>query len=231
MDLPFLSDTAAAARTPDVNAAAVHPYRRAGPESVAAELLVFRELVSHTFGAKVEIWDTEWGYASYDYFSKTLQGDGHSQAGRKRQAVLAGREILTVWALGLPVAVWYDLRDDGDDPRNPEHNYGLLDASDSDKPAMKAIRTLTAFARNHTFTGMVKDAPDGAHAMCLDGSAGRIFAVWTDQPDSRISLRLSRDHFLGAADFAGEPLKIDGGKRDLVLAEADGPIYLKYSSR
>ena len=43
--------------------------------------------------------------------------------------------MLTIWALGVPVAAWYDVRDDGDDPRNPEHNYGLLDSYGMEKAA------------------------------------------------------------------------------------------------
>jgi hypothetical protein len=42
--------------------------------------------------------------------------------------MLAAREILTVWSLGFSLGVWYDLRDDGTDGRNPEQNYGLLDS-------------------------------------------------------------------------------------------------------
>ncbi len=233
MDLPFLEATIAAGGAAEVNAAGVHPYRKSGPESVAAELPVLRQLLARTVGDKVEVWDTEWGYASYDYFSQNVHGDGHSAAGRKRQAVLGAREALTVWALGLPVAVWYDLRDDGDDPRNPEHNYGLLDAKGGDKEAMQAIRTLTGIAADHTYGGMVQDVPDGVHAMRLDGGADHVFAVWSEQPDARITVGIPTAGFVSATNLTGEPVKTKGGhgEAEIALGESEGPVYISFTAR
>jgi hypothetical protein len=227
IDLPFLQEIIAAGAAFD--AVGVHPYRKAGPEGVAAELPLVRQLLGAKLGGGTEIWDTEWGYASYDYFSQNLRGDGHSPQGRRRQAVLGCREALTVWALGLPVAVWYDLRDDGDDGRNPEHNYGLLDRQNADKPAMEAMRTLTRAADGHTFEGMVRDVPDGAHAMRLDGPADRILVVWNEQPDARLTVRVSTEGFVSATNLLGEPLKLK--KNEFTLAEIDGPVYICFASR
>ena len=220
VDLRFLGQIIAAGGTAD--AVGVHPYRKAGPESLAAELPLVRQLA----GPNAEIWDTEWGYASYDYFSQNLRGDGHSAQGRRRQAVLACREALTVWALGLPVAVWYDLRDDGDDARNPEHNYGLLDRANGEKPAMAALRTLLRLAAGRTFAGMVRDLPDGVHAMRLDGAADRVFVMWNEQPDARMTLRLPVAGLVSATNLLGEPLRVK--KNEIPLAEVDGPIYLTF---
>jgi hypothetical protein len=234
IDLPFLAGLIAAGGASGVNAASVHPYRRSGPESLAAELPLLRQMLARGAGENVEIWDTEWGYASYDYFSKNLRGDGHSAQGRERQAVLACREALSVWALGLPVAVWYDLRDDGGDPKNPEHNYGLLDGQNDDKPAMKALRELARIARDHTYRGMVQDVPDGVHAMRLDGSADRVFVVWSEQPDSRITVRVSTEGLVSATSLMGEALKVKKsghGEAEIALAETGGPVYIKFTAR
>ena len=228
MDLPFLAGAITAAGAVDLTAAGVHPYRRAAPETLADELALFRRVLAGA-GRNLEIWDTEWGYASYDYFSKNLKGDGHSAPGRERQAVLACREALTVWALGLAVGVWYDLRDDGADAKNPEHNYGLLDADGNEKAALKAFRELSRVARDHTFTGMVADAPDGAHVMILDGSADRVYVAWSDQPDARITLRFRTDGLISAANLMGEPIKMKNarGEGEIALLETAGPVYLK----
>jgi hypothetical protein len=234
IDLPFLQAMLASGEPTDWNAVAIHPYRRQPPESFAAEAPVVRQVLARAAREKVQVWDTEWGYASYDYFSRNLRGDGHSAVGRKRQAVLATREALTVWALGLPIAVWYDLRDNGDDPRNPEHNYGLIDFQGAEKPAMKAFRTLARIAESHKFSGMLREVPDGAHAMRLTGAADTVFAVWSDQPDSRITVRISRQGLVSAENFLGEPLKSrehGGGEAEILLAETEGPIYIAFSSR
>ena len=119
----------------------------------------------------------------------------------------------------------------GDDPRNPEHNYGLLDLNGAEKPAMTAFRTLTRLAADHTFAGMVPDVPDGAHAMRLNGNGDKVYAVWSDQPDSRITVRFKAEGFVSATNLLGEPLNLkEGGQRDLEIAltETGGPVYIKF---
>lgn len=39
---------------------------------------------------------------------------------------------------------WYDWQDDGEDPMDPEHHYGLLDRSGQPKPAWRALAELQA---------------------------------------------------------------------------------------
>lgn len=232
IDLPYLQDLTSLGAPVSWNAIAVHPYRRLAPETFAPELQLAWQLIAN--GHKLDIWDTEWGYASYDYFSKILRGDGHSMAGRKRQAVLASRELLTVWALGLTVAVWYDLRDDGDDPRNPESNYGLLDSQGVEKPAMKALRTITGIADKHTYAGMLRDVADGAHGMRLDAEGDTVFVLWSDQLDSRITVHFPQKDLVSASNFLGDPLKLRpprGGRLEILLAETDGPVHLTFSLR
>ncbi len=234
IDLPFLQGMIAAGWNREANAVAVHPYRRLPPETLAAELPLVRQMLARSGSASTEIWDTEWGYASYDYFSKNLRGDGHSEAGRMRQAVLGCREALTVWALGLPVAVWYDLRDDGDDPRNPEHNYGLLDARGADKPAMKALRVLSRIAEDHAYSGMVREVPDGVHAMRLEGKDNTIFAVWSEQPDSHVTVRLHADEIAFAQNLFGEQVKQrrnGHGEEEIALEETGGPVYIGFATK
>ncbi len=232
IDLPFLEAVFSEGGAAQVNAVGVHPYRRAGPETLAAELPLLRGIITRALGDQVEIWDTEWGYASYDYFSKNLSGDGHSAAGRKRQAVLACREALTVWALNLPLAVWYDLRDDGEEARNPEHNYGLLDSGGATKPAMEALTGLARLAASRNFAGRIADVPHGVHVMRLDG-ADHVFVVWNEQPDASIMVRLPLDGFVAATNLAGEPLNLRPdrhGNGEIALPETEGPIYLTLRS-
>ena len=163
-------------------------------------------------------------------FAATPQRAGPQTPGRPR----GPRALLTVWALGLPVAVWYDLRDDGEDPRNPEHNYGLLDPKNAAKPAMTAINALMRAARDRTYAGMLPDLADGTHAMRIDGKSDRIFAIWSEQPDARITMQFSMEGFVSATNLTGETLKFKTrghNEAELPLIEADGPVYLEFRSR
>ncbi len=232
MDAAFLSRAVDPGLAAQLSAVAVHPYPKAGPESIAAELALFREWAARALGDHVEIWNTEWGYSSSNA-PREAPSNGHTEAGRRRQAVLAVREMLTVWTAGFPLAVWYDLRDDGADPANPEHNYGLLDSSGKEKPAMKAIRTLTSTVKDRKFAGMIQETPAGIHAMRLDGSPDTVFIVWNDQPGERRPVEYDRRGMISATDLMGNPVKskdVGSGRARLEIDEATGPIYLHWTT-
>ena len=93
---------------------------------------------------------------------------------------------------------------------------------------MLALRTLTHLAADHTFAGLVQDVPDGVHAVRLDGARDRVFVVWTDQPDARVTVRLPATGLVSASSLLSEPLKVK--KNEIALAETDGPTYFAFSA-
>jgi hypothetical protein len=138
-----------------------------------------------------------------------------------------------VWAVGLPLAVWYDLRDDGTDPANPEHNYGLLDSSGNEKPAIKAIRTLMSVVSGRRYAGMIQETPEGIHAMRMDGLTDTVVIVWTDQPDGRRRIEYPTRNLISATDLMGQAVKLKGehsGQARVEIDAAAGPLYLLWSS-
>jgi arabinogalactan endo-1,4-beta-galactosidase len=213
----------------DLTAIGVHPYAKDGPETIATDVEILRDRVAHTLGQGIGIWDTEWGYSSTDT-SKDSPANGHTEASRNRQAVLAVREVLTVWALGFPVAVWYDLRDDGTDPSNPENNYGLLDSGGNTKPAMTALRTLTGALKGRQYTGIVQDPPAGIHAMRWIGPKDTVMIVWTDRPGEKRKIEFAKRDLISATSLLGGTIKLkdgSGGLAQLDIDEGSGPIYLQ----
>jgi hypothetical protein len=209
-DLLFLSQSVDPALAGGLNAIGIHPYPKTGPETIAPDLGILREWTARALGEQIEIWDTEWGYSSADA-PKDAPSNGHTEEGRNRQAGLAVRELLTVWAVGLPVAVWYDLRDDGPDPANPEDNYGLLDSSGNEKPAMRAIRRLTGAVSGRKYAGMIQETPIGIHAMRLDGSADTIFILWSDRPGDRRTIEYAKNDLMSVTDLMGNAVKSKNG--------------------
>ena len=139
----------------ELSAIGVPPYPAGGPEKLGPNLEKVREWARQSFGNRLEIWDTEWGYSSTNA-TRRASGNGLSDFGRFRQATLAVREILTVWSVGFPLGVWYDLQDDGGDAQNPEQNYGLLDAAGAEKPAMQAVRTVMTAVKARQYAGTLQ---------------------------------------------------------------------------
>jgi hypothetical protein len=231
MDLAFLSSALDPNLAAGLTAIAVHPYPKTVPESIAPDLEILRYWAAVTFGDRVEIWDTEWGYSSAGTFNDA-PSNGLSDGARRRQAVLAVREMLTVWAVGFPLAVWYDLRDDGTGAENPEHNYGLLDSSGNEKPAMKSIRALTGAVAGRKYAGMIAETPFGIHAMRWDGSADTLLIVWTDQPGGRRTVEFTKRDLMSATGTTGEAVRwkdLPSGQARIEIEDAAGPIYLRWA--
>jgi len=229
-DVAFLSRAVDPSLAASLSAIGIHPYPRIGPEAVAGELVTLREWVAGALAGGTEIWDTEWGYSSANA-PKEAPSNGHTEAGRRRQAGLAVRELLTVWTVGFPLAVWYDLRDDGTDPANPEHNYGLLDSNGNEKPAMKAVGALTSAVHGRRYAGMVQETPAGMHAMRLESSTDTLFIVWTDRPGERGTIEFAKRDLISATDLLGSPIKAkdrSSGVARIDISDAAGPIYLRW---
>ncbi|HET7539019.1 MAG TPA: hypothetical protein VFK05_04080 [Polyangiaceae bacterium] len=58
------------------------------------------------------------------------------------QASYVVRMMLLDFESGVPISIWYDWRDDGDDASEPENRFGLVRRDRSAKPAYLALKTL-----------------------------------------------------------------------------------------
>jgi hypothetical protein len=117
-----------------LNAVSVHPYRERQPETAAMDFARLRELIQRyePKGKTIPILSGEWGYAS--------STNGVSP---ETQAAYIVRQQLSNLLDGVPVSIWYDWKNDGDDPGNHEHNFGTVGSDLKLKPAYLAIQTMT----------------------------------------------------------------------------------------
>ncbi len=197
----------------------VHPYLRS-PETMTDHLLNLRATVAQLVPGHPPVYDTEWG------FSSTWYGDGHDPAAQHRQGMMAPRRLLASWAAGLPLMIYYDIRDDGLDSTNAEHNFGLLLRDYSDKPAMQAVRTLSAFTSNRLFTGFLPMDTSTLVAMRLDGPSNVVVALWpsTDAADVPVTVPANSS----AVDLLGRPLPLEPSTNGwlLTVRQTNSPVYL-----
>jgi polysaccharide biosynthesis protein PslG len=120
-----------------LDAVSVHPYRppKSPPESAAADYRRLRVLIEKYAprGKKnLPIISGEWGYSS------NTRGVSLEQ-----QANFIARQQLSNLLNGVPVSIWYDWKNDGNDPAENEHNFGTVTADLTPKPAYTAIKILT----------------------------------------------------------------------------------------
>jgi hypothetical protein len=221
MDKMFLFEYLLAGGGAGANAIGCHPYRDSGPETAIDDVLFWRAIVAQLLPLNPPSWITEWGYSSAWY------GDGHLSETRTRQAIMAARELLTCWSLGFPLIIYYDLRDDGNNGYEYEHNFGLLAQDYSDKPAMQAVRTLSAAAGGRQFVGQLMLGLANIYALRLDSSIDVVVALWASE---------GQDTVLVAPDTAaftmtGERLTLQSSGAQLIcpISESAGPVYLLFS--
>ncbi|MGC4091268.1 MAG: hypothetical protein QM756_26005 [Polyangiaceae bacterium] len=203
------------------DAIGVHPYRRAGGESVAHDLVLMRAVVGDRINPAPPIWDTEWGYSS------TWYGDGHAYDARMQQAQMVARELLSAGSMAFPLVVYYDLRDGGTDGQNAEHNFGLLGNDYTEKPALVAVRTLTGAVKGRGFVGFLQTGLSSLHALRFDSEKEQLLAVWWDNPRDDVVLELPA-HTAGT-DVLGRSLALDSeSPSELTWKESYGPLYLTF---
>lgn len=215
-DFPFVRATIVGGGATGADAIGVHPYRATWPETLTDELVLLRSIADALPGAP-PVWDTEWGYSSAWY------GGGHDPGNRALQARMVAREMLAGWAVGFPLVVDYDLRDDGTNPTDGEHNFGLLANDYTDKPSGAAVRTLSTIAKGRSFVGFLDLTPTTLHAMRLDDAKSSVLAIWAESPNAKIPVTLPKG--AKGVGMLGNPLDLSSGT--LLVSTDDGPSYVQ----
>ncbi len=106
-----------------------------------------------------------WGYSTqYPAFA------GKDAAARdEQQAKWLARQFLTNIANDVALSIWYDWRDDGTNPKEPEHHFGVVaheyhagrDPVYDPKPAYTAMKTMTEELRGLVFNKQIFASPLG----------------------------------------------------------------------
>jgi len=238
MDFSFLDASLSAGVLDSFSAVSVHPYLRTSPEAVANEYARLRGMIERYRTANSDeggkptnqnlpIISGEWGYSS------VWRGMDEEQ-----QAVMLARQFLTNAANGIPLSIWYDWRDDGSDPNDPEHHFGLVrnqyrggqSSVYEPKPAYLAARTLLRhFAAFRFERRLAVGGVDDYVLLFAKGGEQRL-AAWTAS---------SRTHSVTIPALDGQ-FKLTGSKGDdegqllarqgsLIIKLSGAPVYLARS--
>ncbi len=78
----------------------------------------------------------------------------------KTQAATLVKKATFAQARGAIGYLWYDLRNDGDDPADAEHNFGLLTQAMEPKPAYAAFNTMARYVAPRRFLQQLEAGPN-----------------------------------------------------------------------
>lgn len=167
----FLDTVLASGVLEYVDAVSVHPYRGNSPETAAQDFARLRELIQRRApkGKTIPILSGEWGYATSTN-GVTLE----------KQAAYIARQQLSNLYNGVPLSIWYDWKNDGNNPGDREHNFGTVGQDLQPKPAYLAIQTLTRELGGYRIAGRLSVGATNDYVLTFTNSAGVAkAAAWT----------------------------------------------------
>jgi hypothetical protein len=167
-----------------IDGVSVHPYRSGSkpPETAAANYKKLRGMIDQNAPesrrGKIPILSGEWGYPS-DTKGVSLE----------TQAAYAVRQQLSNLLNGIPLSIWYDLNNDGPNPADPEHNFGLMTSDLQPKPAYTALKTMMTELNGYRLEQRMDVATTNDFALVfVNNTDARKVAVWTLAAPRTISL-------------------------------------------
>jgi hypothetical protein len=240
MDFAFLESSFKAGALDHIAAVSVHPYLRSHPENVAGEYARLRALIeryrSRSGGnvktsaplafSEMPIISGEWGYSS------VWRGMNEEQ-----QAVMLARQFLTNAANGIPLSIWYDWRDDGVNPSDPEHHFGLVRNQYrpgrapvyEPKPAYLAAQAFLRSLAGYRFEQRLMVGSDNDYVLVFAKNNERRIVAWTTAADNHAVIIPAVDGQLTITNLKGEATgKLTANQGSLSVTLTSSPVYLAH---
>lgn len=117
----------------NIDVISFHWYNLSAPDKVDKNLSPVEFFIGKVKQFGKIAWITEMGYPT------SLDSEGVTEA---QQAEFLTRDLKLAQKMGVDLCIIYDLQDDGPDPRNREHRFGLFHADDTPKPVVDRLKAL-----------------------------------------------------------------------------------------
>lgn len=169
----------------------MHPYRGSNPETVAGDWARLRALAERYGRKSTPLLSGEWGYSEL-----------YGGIDRVKQAQYAVRQYLTNLASGVGLSIWYDWKDDGVDPKEPEHHFGTVYSDLRQKEAYEAVAGAAAVLRGKRFLLRLVQASEGDWLCLFVGRGGPAGVGWSTRDPERAMPRIADPTALSAKALA-----------------------------
>lgn len=208
------------------SAVSVHPYRRSDPETAASDYCRLREMIQ-TYAARKEvpIISGEWGYSA-----------GWPRLSEDKQGQLLARQWLTNVANEISLSIWYDWHDDGSDPNEPEHHFGVVSNSYYEnraivyqpKPAYLAAKTLATFFSGYRFEKRLEVGNTDDYVLVFGNDSNDLrVAAWTTNRPHNVVIPLGPGQYSSVGHTGGNVAVVNADTKGLSLTLSTAPVYLR----
>jgi hypothetical protein len=154
----------------------------------------------------------------------------HRPPDEAAQAQYVVRMMLLDFESGVPLSIWYDWRDDGDDAAEPENRFGLVRRDLSPKPAYRALKTLLSELSGFHLECSKRDQ-DGHLSMVFGRSNAKTKLVGWHEGAGPAYLELARPlRIRRATDMYGGPVGVRN-EADAARVEAANLLYVELESQ
>lgn len=156
-----------------IDGVSVHPYRTDSPETAWEEFGRLRGLIREAAPpgrGELPIISSEWGYTTTDVPEAV-------------QAAYLGRMMLVNRAAGIPLSIFYDWKNDGPDPKEREHRFGVVTEDLKPKPSYLAAKNLLSELKGLDRVRRVEAGP-GRWKVEAAGARRAVAYEWSLEPSS-----------------------------------------------
>jgi hypothetical protein len=210
-----------------IDVLSVHPYRPHPPETVIKDYEKLRDLIKrYAPGDKeIPIISGEWGYSNINWDSSRLTN--------RQQAQYLVREFLINLYQKVPVSIWYDWKNDGTNPDEREHHFGLVCHDLNPKDAYTAAKTLSSVLAGFSIEQRLDLGSNEDFAFKLTKGKDIAFAIWTTGSEHPETLPIEAAE-ARIIDMLGQEAQMPSSAwnlEGLVLTISQSPQYLLVSGK
>lgn len=200
-----------------VDALTVHAYGVYEPETLIGPYLDLRALIN-TYSPmhKVPILSGEWGFATAEGGMPEVQ-----------QAQYLARQWLFNISHDLNLSIWYDWHDDGTEPQNPEHHFGVVRNDYTAKPSFRAARTLAETLNGYRFLRRVPLGNPTDYLLLFQKGEQVAMAIWTAGGAHTVRLPLPV-YEVEIVEMTGDRNIVTNDEATLALSVSQSPRYLLF---
>ena len=195
------------------DAISVHPYRQNDPETAARDYQRLKLTLARA-GIDKPLLSGEWGYST-----------GWKNMPEDRQARYLVRQWLSNLANDVHLSIWYDWKDDGDDPKEAEHHFGSVHRDLKDKPASNAARVLCKTLDGYEYIARLAQGDGKDFILLLRKDNKPAAAIWTTGQPHALSVKLPGKS-AKLISVLGESKGIQAGADGFAIEVTDSPQYL-----
>jgi polysaccharide biosynthesis protein PslG len=201
-----------------LDAVSMHPYCRY-PEEAFIHYEKLRKIIDQH--APIEkkglpIISSEWGYSTSGF---TLE----------KQAAYIVRMQLGNLLYNIPISIWYDWKNDGTNPKELEHNFGIVDYNLGLKPSYTTISVLNKQLKNFYFLRRINVKKNNDYILLFRNDKGIYkISAWTTNTSHPVTIfeNSFKVKYVTVIDGYGNKSKSEIKKNKLLIELTDLPKYL-----